>query len=112
MGADELVGRRQEHRIDTPQLVAADQLRDQVVDGIGGKAAREAGLDVTPLAVLEHRPGGGHSGRGVGQLVGEHLLSLGTSELGQAGDGGRHQRARRGRSRPTAAGRSGVAIGA
>ncbi len=101
MDSDELVGRRQEHRIDAPQLVAADQLRDQVVDGVGGKAAREAGLDVTPLAVLEHRPGGGHSGRGVGQLVGEHLLSFGTAELGEPGDGGAHSAARRDRSRPT-----------
>ena len=50
---------------------------------VGDEAAGESGFVVAELAVVEHRMRGRDAGRGMSEVVGEHLLTLGSAELGQ-----------------------------
>ena len=59
--------------------LAAAQSGDQVVDHVGGEGTGEAGFEVALGAVVEHRPGGGDLGGGVGQVVGQHLVLVGST---------------------------------
>ena len=85
---DEVVRRRQRHRIDAPQLLATDQLADEVVHDVGDERARDPGLDVALGAVVEQGLGGGDGRRRVGQVVGEHLMHVGTAGRRQLADRG------------------------
>ena len=85
---DEVVSRRQRRRIDAPQLLATDQLADEVVHDVGDEGARDPGLDVALGAVVEQRLGGGDGRRRVGQVVGEHLVHVGTAGGRQLADRG------------------------
>ena len=76
VGGDELAGVVERAGLDAPLGLAAEQLGGQLGDGVGDEGAGHRGLDVALLAVGEHRPAGLDRGRGVGQVVGQHLLGV------------------------------------
>ena len=51
------------------------------------KAQVMRGLDVALAAVVEHRPSGLHLGRRVGEVVGEHLVHIGSAVGGEVPHG-------------------------
>ena len=60
-------------RLGGPLVLAAGDLGAQVVYDVGNEGARQPGLDVTLLAVVEHGLGQLHAGGGVGHVVGDDL---------------------------------------
>ena len=62
--------------VDAPLGLAPEQLRRELGDGVGDERAGERGLDVALGAVVEHRAAGLDRRRGVGQVVGQHLLGV------------------------------------
>ncbi len=88
VGDHEVVRPRQRHRVDAPQLLAADQLADEVVHDVGDERARDPGLDVALGAVVEQGLGGGDGRCRVGQVVGEHLVHVGPARRRQLADRG------------------------
>ena len=84
----------------TPHIVlAAEDLRRQVVQHVGGEGAGDPRLEVALGAVVEQRPRGRDAGRGVGDVVGEHLGGVGSAELAASGGTPWSRSGRRGRSR-------------
>ncbi len=56
------------------------------MDDVGGKGARDRRLDVTLGAVVEQHPRRRRAGRGVGEVVGEHLVDVRSAGVAQGGD--------------------------
>ena len=78
-------------RLDAPQPLPAGETGDQVVHDVGREGAGDARLDVTLGAIVEQRPRRRRCRRGVGEVVGDDLLGVGTTRLRNvAGSGGDH----------------------
>ena len=84
---EERVGAVERVRLDAPQRLAPGESRDQVVHRVGDERAGDAGLGVALAAVVEQRPRRRRRRAGVGEVVGEHLLGVGSTELGEAPNG-------------------------
>ena len=70
---DEVMRGRELGRIGAPQLLASDQLGDELGDRVGHERAGDSGFDVALGAVVEQRASGLDGSR-VGHVVGEHLV--------------------------------------
>ncbi len=84
---NECVGVRERIAFDTPGVLAAEDLAGQVVEHVGSERARDLRFDLALRAVVEQRPGGGDAGCGVGDVVGQHLVLVGSARGGELTDG-------------------------
>ena len=96
VGGHELAGGGQLGGADAPLRLPTDEAGDEVGDGLGGEQAGQAGLETAVVAVVAHHRRPLHAGGGVGQVVGQHLVTvelgdgdapLLAGELGQVGGG-------------------------
>ena len=83
---EERMGVAQRRRLDAPDLLAPGEARDEVVDHVGGEGAGDARLGVALGAVVEQRPGRRRARRGVGEVVRQHLVGVGTAGLVEVAD--------------------------
>ena len=84
---DECVGVGERIALDAPGVLAAEDLAGQVVEHVGSERARDLRFDLALRAVVEQRSGGGDAGCGVGDVVGEHLVLVGSARGGELADG-------------------------
>ena len=80
---DEVVTEREISRVDSPQGLAADETRHEIVNHVGRECTREPRLGVAFRAVVEHRASRLDCCGCVSQVVGEHLLSVGSTVVGE-----------------------------
>ena len=80
---DERMHRRQRIPLGPPVVLAAEDLRRQVVQHVGGVGAGDPRLEVALGAVVEQRACGRHAGRRVGHVVGQHLGGVRPAEFAQ-----------------------------
>ena len=73
--------------LDAPLFLAAEQLAGEVVEHVGGERTGDLRLDLALRAVVEQRPRRGDAGRGVGDVVGQHLVHVGSAGRGELADG-------------------------
>ena len=70
-----------------PELLPPRHPANQLGHDVGDERGGDAGLDFPVLAVLEGRPGRGHRGRGVGHVVGHHLVGVDPPAVADGGTG-------------------------
>ena len=71
---DEVVRGREVGGVDAPQHLPADEPRGDVGDRVGDESTRQHRLDLAVLGVAAHDPPGLDRGRGVREVVGDHLV--------------------------------------
>ena len=89
VGGDEARGCSSSAPGSTPQSASRpNSLADQLADGVGDERAGDAALELALGAVVEHRPAGLDRRGGVGQVVGDDLVDVRATGLGQVAGGG------------------------
>ncbi len=73
---NERLRRRQLARVDPPGRVAAEELGAEIPDRIGDERARQVGLELTVLRVVEHDAAALDRTRSVREVIREHLMAI------------------------------------
>jgi hypothetical protein len=83
IGGQERMGVTQGCHVDAPQMLPSGHLGDEVVHHVGGERTGDAGLHIAPGAVVQQRASGLHCGGGVGEVVGQYLVGVGSTGFGE-----------------------------